>query len=240
MDYIKKRVIGDATLYLADSMKLLPHLKDTADCIVSDPPYRLESGGGNDKDGLHTRMGKNLNYSNSGAIVTCDIDWPDFIPLMYDSLKDDNHAYIMCNNRHVVNLGNSAESAGFRFHNWLVWNKGSATPNRWYMKNLEYIGFFFKGKAKYINDMSCKQLMTCPQIDYSEHPTEKPVSLMQYYIENSTQKGDMVLDPFMGSGSTGVACVKSGRKFMGIEIESRWFDVSCARIEEATKQGNLF
>ena len=72
-----------------------------------------------------------------------------------------------------------------------------------------------------------------PQRDESEHPTEKPVLLMKHYIENSTQPGDTVMDPFMGSGTTGVAAVMAGRKFIGIERDPRWFETAAARIEQA-------
>ena len=129
-----------------------------------------------------------------------------------------------------------AKKAGFDFHNLLIWDKGTVTPNRWYMKGCEFVGFFYKGTAKSINNCSSKALVKYPQIDETMHPTEKPVGLMQHYIENSTQPGQTVIDPFMGTSTTGVACVKSGRKFVGIEIDQEWFDVACERIENQYKQ----
>ena len=231
---VDKIVIGNATLYHGDALEILPNLGQCADLLVSDPPYKITSGG-NTTGEMGGCFSKG-RYDNSGSIVECEIDWPDFIPALYGCLKDQTHAYVMANNRHIANCENAALAAGFRLHNWLVWDKRTATPNRWYMKNLEFVGFFYKGAAKYINDMSAKQLISIPQIDETEHPTEKPVSLMKYYIQQSSQPGQVVIDPFMGSGTTGVAAMQSKRNFIGIEKDRRWFDTACLRLELAEKQ----
>ncbi len=228
--------IGDATLYLGDCLEILPTL-GRVDAVVTDPPYLLTYGG------CHGSLGGKLaeaNYDNKGGIVECQIDWPDFMPAIFAALRDSAHAYIMANNRHVQNMLNSAEGAGLKFHNLLVWNKGTATPNRWYMKNCEFTGFFYKGRAFFINDCGDKQLHNVPNILNAGHPTEKPSELMAVYIGNSTQRAETVLDPFMGSGTTGVACAKLGRKFIGIEIEPKYFDIACKRIEAAYAQPDMF
>ena len=233
---IEPVIIGNATLYLGNSLEIMSTL-EPVDCVVTDPPYLLTYGG------CHGSLGGKLaeeNYDNKVGIVECGIDWPDFMPSIFSTLKDHAHAYIMANNRHVQNLLNSAESAGFRFHNLLVWNKGTATPNRWYMKNLEFTGFFYKGKAFFINDCGSTQLHKIPNIINAAHPTEKPQELMRVYIENSTKRGETILDPFMGSGTTGVACAKLGRKFIGIELEPKYFDIACERIQKAYDQPDLF
>lgn len=226
---MQKEIIGDCTLYCGDAIEIMKNLYMSgvqADLLVSDPPYKLTYGG------QHGSLGGCLsieNYDNKGGIVECDIEWSDFMPLFFNVIRH-GHAYVMCNNRHVQNMLVEAEKAGFKFHNLLVWDKHSPTPNRWYMKNCEYIGFFYKGKAKFINNCGSKQLIRIPQIDESDHPTEKPVLLMRHYIENSSEKGDVVIDAFMGSGTTGIACIQSGRKFIGIEIDQKWFDIACERI----------
>lgn len=247
---MNKIIIGDATLYCGDTIKILPTLGECADLLISDPPYELESGGNN----ADWNIGEK-DYTNNGKIVTCNIGWNDFMPLLYNSLRGDAHAYIMCNNKHLRNLLNSAFDCGFRDHNMLLseveedvpiilpWKKNSATPNRWYMKNCEFTGFFFKGKAKYINDCGCKQSISVPQENYGNHPTTKPVALMEYYIRNSSQPLETVIDPFMGVGSTAIAALKSGRKFIGIELEQKWFDLSVKRITDfydKPQQNNLF
>ena len=232
---MQKVVIGDCILYCGDCLEIMPTL-GKVDAVVTDPPYLLTYGG------CHGSLGGKLaeeNYDNKGGIVDCKIDWPDFMTPIFDVLKNNTHAYIMANNRHVQNMLNSGKDAGFRFHNLLVWNKGTPTPNRWYMKNLEFTGFFYKGKAFFINDCGSTQLHNIPNIRNADHPTEKPSELMAVYIGNSTQRRETVLDPFMGSGTTGVACAKLGRKFIGIELDQKYFDLACTNIEKAGQQGSL-
>ena len=233
---MKTERIGNATLYHGDCLEIMPTL-EPVDAVVTDPPYLLTHGG------CHGSLGGKLaedNYDNKGCIVECSIDWPDFMPLIFDSLKDNAHAYVMANNRHVQNMLNSAADAGFRFHNLLVWNKGTATPNRWYMKNLEFTGFFYKGRAFFINDCGSTQLHKIPNVLGALHPTEKPPELMSVYIGNSTNRGATILDPFMGSGTTGVACAKLGREFIGIELDGNYFNIACERIQKAYDQPDLF
>ena len=125
--------------------------------------------------------------------------------------------------------------AGFKFHNLLTWDKGTVTPNRFYMHKTEFCLFLYKGKAKYINNMSDSNLFNVLNKKTTGHPTEKPIELMKNWIENSTNKNDLVIDPFMGANSTGIACLFSKRKFIGGEIEKKWFDIANERIKKETK-----
>lgn len=233
---MKLSIDGDITLFCGD-MRAIIDTCGPVDCIVTDPPYELVSGG-NTSGEMRGCFDKE-NYNNSGKIVECDLDWCDFMPLL-SAVLPKGDAYIMANNRNVKDMLVEAEKAKFAFHNILVWDKITATPNRWYMKNCEFIGYFFKGNAEAINDCATKQLIRCKQIDVSDHPTEKPVALMEMLIRNSTKPGDIVLDPFMGSGSTGVAAKRLGRKFMGIEIDPNHFDTAVKRIGGAQRVHTLF
>lgn len=251
--FLKCRVLSVGKIAMAKDVAWSVWNKDAlesalpaADCIVCDPPYKLTTGGGRSGDaGRMSGIFDLDNYDNGGQIVPCEIDWDDFMGPCFDALRDPGHAYFMANNRNVQPMLNAAEKAGFHFHNLLVWDKITATPNRWYMKNLEFTGFFSKGNAFYINDCSQKQLIRCPQKDESfgdsgkPHPTEKPVSLMKSYIINSTKPGEIVLDPFMGSGSTGVAALQAGRRFIGIEKEEKYFDMAVDRLQAALLQGSF-
>jgi DNA modification methylase len=229
-------IIGNATLYLGDAQEIMVTL-GTVDCIVSDLPYKLESGGNTTgKMGGKFAVG---TYDNSGSIIPADIEFSEIMPLAAACLPQ-GHAYFMVNNRYVAKVENEALAAGFRFHNWLVWDKSTGTPNRWYMKNCEFTLFVFRGLAKYINDCGSRQLIKCPNIIGGEHDTQKPVDLMEHYIGNSTTPGQVVLDPFMGSGTTGVAASRLSRRFIGIEIDPLHFDTACRRIEQAQRQGQLF
>lgn len=231
-----KVVIGDCTLYHGEALEILPCL-EKSDCCATDPSYPLTSGGPNGV--LGGKLSKE-NYNNKGHLVPTVLDWSDFMPPIYAALKDNAHAYFMANNRHVSKAQNAAEDAGFHFHNLLVWDKRTATANKWYMKNCEFTVFVSKGRAFFINDCGSKQLICAPNVMNATHPTEKPVEVMAHYIANSTQRGDTVLDPFMGSGTTGVAAGKLGRHFVGIEKDRGYFDLACWRIKESYKQADFF
>ena len=109
------------------------------------------------------------------------------------------------------------------------------------MKNCEFVIFCRKGKAKYINNIGdSKTVHEFNNISGKKvHPTEKPIELMKFYIENSSEENDTVLDPFMGSGSTGVACVNTFRNFIGFEIDENYFNIATKRIEEAQELNEL-
>lgn len=235
MEYLRKEKIGDAVLYLGDTMKILPHISPVQ-CVCMDAPYLLTSGGRTGTLGGVLSVEK---YNNNGSIVECNIHWDDFMPLIA-RVVERGHIYSMCNDKNIREMLNAAHDAGMHFHNMLVWDKVIAVANRWWMKNCEFTGMFSMGKAFPLNDCGQMQLVKFPPKKVTEHPTEKPVPLMQYYIDNSTNQGDTVLDPFMGAGATGVGCIQSGRRFIGIEIDERWFDVACERIENAERQGVLF
>ena len=225
----RPEIIGEATLYQGDCRDVLPGIGEV-DMICTDPPYLLEAGGNTTGD-----MGGKFAhgaYDNSGEIVSCDIEFSEFMPLLAACLPQ-GHAYFMVNNRHVGSVEAAALAAGFRFHNWLVWDKGTGTPNRWYMKNCEFVLFVFRGAGTLINDCGSRQLIKCPNVTGGVHDTQKPVALMEHYIGNSTKPGQVVLDPFMGSGTTGVAALQKNRAFVGIERDPAIFDIACRRIEAA-------
>ena len=229
-------VIEDCTLYLGDMREIVPTLS-SVNSTVTDLPYALVSGG-NTTGEMGGKFDKS-HYDNSGKIIECDITFGEIMPLIVDVMPH-GHAYFMVNNRYVREAITTAEGAGFHFHNLLVWDKGTGTPNRWYMKNCEFTVFVSTGKAFYINDCGSRQLIKCPNILNAFHDTEKPVALMEHYVRNSSKCGDIVLDPFMGVGSTGIACANTGRKFIGCEIELKWFDEACRRIEQAYAAPSLF
>lgn len=236
MTYQRKEIIGNAVLYLGDCREVLPTI-GKVDAVVTDVPYQLESGGCTGQ-----MMGGKFDpsvYDNGGDIIPVDIEFSEFMPLLADALSD-GHAYFMVNNRYVARVENAALAVGFRFHNWLVWDKSTGTPNRWYMKNCEFTLFVFRGTAKPINDCGARQLIKCPNVIGGQHETQKPVALMAHYIGNSTAPGQIVLDPFMGSGTTGVAAVQMARRFVGIEREPKYFDIACKRVDDAQRQGDMF
>lgn len=236
---IKREVtIGACRLLLGDCLQIMPMITGVK-AAITDPPYRVTSGGFGDLEGGFSGWIKD-SYDNKGAIVACDLDWPDWLNLIPATLQDEAHVYIFSNDRNLTLARAAAEDAGLQFHRLLIWDKRAALPNRWYQQTCEFVLFMRKGRAFMINDPSTKALQSIFQRDESSHPTEKPVELCRLYIENSSAPGDTILDPFLGSGTTGVAAVKSGRSFVGIEIDEKWFDVACERIEKAYRQPDIF
>ena len=220
------------TLYNADALDVLPSIRDM-DLCVTDMPYLLTSGGMTE-GGLHERIGGGGTYDNSGNFFEGECpEWKDMMPPVFACLRENAHFYSMADSKNQLEMQVQALAAGFRFHNLLYWDKGTCTANRWYMKNAEYVGLFFKGKAFSINDCGSKQGIYVRHADETMHPTEKPVALMQHYICNSSKPGETVIDPFCGTGSTGVAAIRAGRKFVGIERDPQWFEVARARLEQA-------
>lgn len=225
--------IGDCTLYNGDCLEVMKLLQPV-DCVVTDAPYMVSKGGFASNLQLEGGFGGWMKeYGNHGDIVQCDLEWSDWLPSAFACLKDGKQAYFMTNGRNVAKAQIAAESAGFDLHTLLVWDKRSALPNKYYQNVTEFTLFMKKGKAFTIRDPASKNLISIFQRDESKHPTEKPVSLMSQYINNSTWLGDTVLDPFMGSGTTGVACVRAGRRFIGIELDPAHFESACDRIVKA-------
>ena len=109
--------------------------------------------------------------------------------------------------------------------------KNNATPNRYYLNNAEFILMLRKGKAKNINDMGSKNVIEINNIlGNKKHPTEKPVNLMKIMVKNSSNENEIVLDPFAGSGSTLIACKELNRRFIGIELDEKYYNVILERL----------
>jgi len=210
----------------------------SVDAVITDPPYKLTSGG---LSGVMTSgIFDPSVYNNSGSLFNV-IEFQEWIPEVYRALKTDADFYMMVNDKNMRNALNCADLSGFKLHNILVWDRVNQTPNRWYMKQCEFILYFWKGRARNISDMGTSALFSlhCKMGDRF-HPTEKPEELMQMITDNSTRKGDTILDPFMGSGTTGVACMQLGRRFIGCEIDAGYFKIAEKRISEAAAQPALF
>jgi len=237
--YKRKETIGDCTLYLGDAMQIMPTLPKS-DLVISDVPYALTSGGIAKGEGTMSGIFAAENYSNNGQMVSATVPFPAMMQVIHDALVEHADCYVMANDKNVTPLDNAARAAGFSLHNLLVWDKVSPTANRWYMKNVEFSLYLWKGRARTINNPSSKQLIRGGIDKVTGHPTEKPVFVMAEYILNSSQPGDMVLDPFAGSGTTGVAAIQTGRRFTGIEIDEGYFEIACARLRQAITHPDMF
>lgn len=204
------------------------------DAIITDPPYKVTSRGnaGNSGGMLQKEINKKgLVFENNNININ------DFAPKLFSLLKDSGHAYIMTNHTNLQEYLNVLTKNGFHFIKSLIWDKGNKIMGQYYMSQFEYIIFLRKGRGVKINNCGTSDILAVANKKQKDennknlHDTEKPVELMRILIENSSKEGELVLDPFMGIGSTGVACKNTGRNFIGIELDDKYFDIAKERIE---------
>ena len=202
----------------------------SVDVVVTDPPYKTTSRGSSGGTG---GMLKSEDFKKGNVFKHNAITFDEWLPECFRVLKDGGHAYFMTNNKNLLPMLTAVENAGFKIFKTLIWAKNTAITNMYYMDSHEYIIFCRKGKAIKINNCGTKSVMFFDNPKNKVHPTEKPVELMAQLIENSTNDRDVVLDLFMGSGSTGVACVNTNRSFIGIELDPEYFKIAEERINAA-------
>jgi DNA modification methylase len=226
---MRVETIGDATLYCGDSFALLPTLGQ-ADLVATDPPYGIAYVSARRKRGP-TEMLAN------------DDDAPvEIVPVLASALRDGGAMYLATRFDVAAEWNTAIRSAGLDLKTPIYWDKGNHTSGDLegdFGSRVEIFLFAHKGRHK-LRGKRLANLWHIPRDPAGEHPTPKPVKLMERMILCSTDPGGVVFDPFMGSGSTGVACVNIGRRFIGIEIEPRYFDIACERIRAAYAQGRLF
>lgn len=256
---MKKEKYKMNEIKLGDTKELIKQYPDEYfDCVVSDVPYLINTGGirksnsekysKTDPSGIFNRISNrdlkrkwiktndddNLTLIESGKLFAhADIEFNEWLPDVYRVLKPNTHCYLMINSRNLKNLQIEAEKVGFKFQNLLVWIKNNATPNKFYMQQTEFILMLRKGGERYINYMGTSNVFSYSNIIGNKyHPTEKPVQLMEDLIANSTKEGDIVLDPFMGSGTTCLAAKELNRRYVGFEIEQKYYDIAKQRLEK--------
>ena len=232
-------------IYNADCMQVMKSLPDESiDLICTDPPYKVTP------KGCHgTMSGYWANEkSNQGKIFDHnDIDIEEYLPEFYRILKADAHCYIMCNNYNLPHFFDVIGKSRFHFVKLLVWDKQSKICGRYYMGQVEHIFMLRKGKDKPVNNCSQSDLLSFSNFNREKdkdgtnlHDSMKPIPLMQCLIENSTQEGELVLDPFIGSGTTALACIRSKRHYIGCEIDTKYYKVALDRIDKEQRTLTLF
>ena len=207
---------------------------DSVDLIVSDPPYRVTQHGHSGLGGIFkTKVGEDKKL-NGKLFEHNEVDVNDYAGELYRVLKPDSHCYIMTNDRNLQNFLNVFTNIGFNFCKLLIWDKQNKITNQYYMNQVEYILFMSKGRTKQINYCGTSNLLSVNNIKNKthNHPTEKPVELMEILIKNSTNEGDLVLDPFVGVGATPVACQNLKRNFIGCELDKVYYDTTLERLNE--------
>ena len=217
-----------------DAIEFMKTLEDeSVNLIVTDPPYKVTSRGNAGSSGgmMQTKL------SMQGKIFKHnDIKPIEYIPEFYRLLKNGSHCYIMTNHINLQEMLNTATECGFHFIKSLIWNKGNKIMGQFYMSQFEYILFFRKGKGKKINKCGTADILNVPnkktkgEDGKNIHDTEKPVELMKILIENSSQEGELVLDPFIGVGAVGIACKELNRDYIGVELDENYYNIACNRI----------
>lgn len=210
-------IIGNCSLWLGDCREVLPHLPKV-DLVLTDPPYGIGEAAGKNKSRGKLAVAK--DYGND--------EW-DNEPI------DDELLGL------TIAAGTNAIIFGGNYFNvppspcWLVWDKentGDFADAELAWTNLQ--------KAVRLKRYMWNGMLRANNEQRGDHPTQKPIGVMQWALDLAPKNTLTVADPFMGSGTTGVACANMGKTFYGIEREQKYFDIACKRIENAYRQERLF
>lgn len=218
-----KKIIGDATLYLGDCLEILPDL-GPVDCVIADPPYLInsKSSGGRGKLNPWADMCNNSVF------------WEAWLDLCRSRLAK-GALWTFLNWRTFCSVQKAVCDLGESIASTLVWDKGGmGTGLRGLRPRYELVALLLFGGFGIAN----RRAQDITTVAWSggrhvHHPAQKPVKLIERLLNWSTVAGDTALDPFMGSGTTGVAALGMGRKFIGIEQGKASFEIACQRLEQA-------
>ena len=213
-----------------DAVTFLRTLPDASvDLLVTDPPY--ESLEKHRARGTTTRLTHSKASSNDWFDIFPNHRFPELFAEAHRVLARNAHFYLFCDATTMFVAKPLGEAAGFRFWKPLVWDKRKIGMGYHYRARYELILFFEKGKRK-LNDLGVPDILEAPRV-WRGYPTEKPVSLAETLITQSTNPGDLVVDPFMGSASTGVAAARHQRHFLGNDTCADALDSARAGLLEA-------
>ena len=209
-------------LLQGDCLDLMKDIPDgSVDLILTDPPYGIN---------FQSHRRKNVYAKIKNDLK---LDWVDeYFAECKRILKDDTAIYCFCS-WHNIDIFKYAFEKYFKLKNVIVWvknNHGSGDLKASYAPKHEFILYGNKGRRIFYHKRM-EDVFFANKTKNENHPTEKPVSLLELFIENSTQKNDVVFDGFMGSGSTGVACINTNRNFIGIELDEGYYNIAKKRIE---------
>ena len=213
MTYKRKEVIGKATLYLGDCMEVMPTL-DKVDAVVTDPPYGIgaDKHAGNKKNGWTQWDVKNWDNKRPSKSI-------------FDKILNFKKPSIIWGGNYFTDFLPPSMQ-------WFIWDKGQRNFS---LADCE-MAWSSQNKASRVFSYARSKALG----DGKVHPTQKPIALMKWCITQLPDETSTILDPFMGSGSTGVAAVQMGREFIGIELDEDYFEIACKRIEDAQRQGDMF
>lgn len=201
----------------------------SVDLLITDPPY--ESLEKHRAVGTTTRLKHSKASSNDWFSIFPNARFPEFFEAAHRVLKRNAHLYLFCDPETMFVAKPLGESAGFKFWKPIIWDKRTIGMGYHYRARYEAILFFEKGKRR-LNDLGVPDVIEVPRIR-GGYPTEKPPAVAEVLVRQSTQPGDVVIDPFMGSGAFGVAAVRLGRHFAGTDISEQARSVARHRLQQA-------
>jgi site-specific DNA-methyltransferase (adenine-specific) len=201
--------------------------EESVDLLITDPAY--ESLEKHRAVGTTTRLKHSKSSSNDWFKIFPNVRFGELFREAWRVLRPDTHFYLLCDAETMFVAKPEAEQAGFRFWKPLVWDKQSIGMGYHYRARYELILFFEKGKRR-LNDLGIPDIIQVPRIR-GGYPAEKPPEVAEVLIRQSTEPGDLVIDPFMGSGSVGVAALRLGRRFHGNDLNPEAVTIARQRLE---------
>lgn len=221
---------SEFALQQGDAVEWLRTLPDeSVDLLITDPPY--ESLEKYRAVGTTTRLKHSKASSNDWFEIFPNARFPSLMGELYRVLKNHRHFYLFCDATTAFVIKPIAEAAGFKFWKPLIWDKVALGMGYHYRARYELVLFFEKGKRK-LNDLSVPDILSVKRV-HGGYPAEKPVELNHILVRQSTQPGEWVCDPFMGSGSAGVAAAQQGRSFLGNDLCQEAVEITERRLREA-------
>lgn len=241
MSYQRKEVIGNATLYLGDARAIVPTLGRVAH-IIKDPPYEAI---------MHASKNEKAVARIDGGPALASLDFAPIDDIRAETVtwgeQCDGWFIAFCTSEGVGRWADSINASPMKYKRACVWVKPDSTPQmngQGPAQGAEHFVCAWAGTGHAKWNAGGKRGVYTHCVNGPErhgaHPTEKPRRLMAEVIADFTNPMDLILDPFMGSGTTGVAAVQLDRRFIGIELNPTYFDIACKRIEDAQRQGDLF
>jgi site-specific DNA-methyltransferase (adenine-specific) len=207
--------VRDHHVVRRDAVALLRGLpSESVDLVVTDPAY--ESLEKHRAIGTTTRLKRSKASSNDWFAIFPNARFPELLSEAYRVLRRNTHFYLFCDQETMFVVKPAAEEAGFRFWKPLVWDKCKIGMGYHYRSRYELVLFFEKGKRK-LSDLSIPDILAFPRIR-GGYPSEKPAAVAAILVRQSSLPGDLVVDPFCGSGSVGVAARSLERRFLGSDV----------------------
>jgi site-specific DNA-methyltransferase (adenine-specific) len=199
------------------------------DLVITDPPY--ESLEKQRARGTTTRLKHSKASSNDWFAIFPNARLNELFAAVYRVLRRHAHFYLFCDSKTMFAAKPIGKATGFKFWRSIIWDKRRIGMGYHYRARYECILFFEKGKRR-LNDRGVPDIIEAPRV-FNGYPTEKPVAVAEVLVGNSSAPGELVADPFMGSGAIGVATIKGARHFAGADIGETAFRLTRTRLEDA-------